>query len=78
MGKQRAESKIEASGEATADTVLTMSECARRAGKSPQTIRRWIFDGLIRAVKHPTGIPGVKESEFNKFYGNSALAARGA
>jgi hypothetical protein len=58
----------------TDDPVLTMSECARRASKSPQTIRRWIIDGLLKAVRHPSGIPGVRQSEFERFYGNSALA----
>lgn len=78
MGKSKNnEAGTATDGMATGDSILTMSECARRAGKSPQTIRRWIFDGLLQSVRHPTGLPGVRESEFNKFYGNCALAARG-
>lgn len=73
MGKARDK---ETDGVATDDPILTMSECARRAGKHPSTIGRWIADGLLKIVRHPTGLPGVRESEFNKFYGNSALAAR--
>lgn len=61
----------------TEDSILTMTECARRAGKHPATIKRWIWDGLLKAVRHPSGILGIRESEFNKFYGNCALAARG-
>ncbi len=80
MGKAKNNEASNGVAEATeaADTVLTMSECARRAGKHPATIKRWIWDGLLKAVRHPSGILGVKESEFNKFYGNSALAARSA
>lgn len=59
------------------DPILTMSECARRANKHPSTIARWIQDGLLKPTRHPTGIPGIRESEFRKFYGNSALAAQG-
>ena len=58
------------------DPILTMSEVARRVGKSPQTVARWIHDGLLRAIRHPSGLPGIRQSEVNKFLGGSALPVR--
>lgn len=31
--------------------MLTVPEAARRAGRDPETIRRWIRDGRLRATK---------------------------
>ena len=31
--------------------MLTVPEAARRAGKDPETVRRWIRSGRLRAIK---------------------------
>ena len=31
--------------------MLTVSQAARRVGRDPETIRRWIRDGRLRAIK---------------------------
>lgn len=55
------------------DPLMTQSEVARALGKSPQTIGRWIADGLLAFTKLPSGLPVVRRSEVNKFLGGSAL-----
>lgn len=35
--------------------LVTVAEAARRFGKSPRTIRRWIVDGRLPAIDTPTG-----------------------
>ena len=55
------------------DAPMNLSEVARVCGKSPQTIKRWILDGLLTAVRMPTGLYGVRRSELRKFLGASAL-----
>ena len=57
------------------DPMLTLSEAGAIVGKSRQTIRRWIADGLLRGVRDPSGLHRVRRSELLKFYGASALAA---
>ena len=32
-------------------SVLTVAEAARRAGRNPETVRRWIREGKLRASK---------------------------
>lgn len=58
------------------DPPLTLSEVARRVNKTPQTVRRWIHDGLLKAIRLPSGLFGVKKSEVEKFIGASALAVK--
>lgn len=41
--------------------MLTVPEAARRAGKNPETIRRWIREGKLRA--HKVGTQHVLEEE---------------
>lgn len=41
--------------------MLTVPEAARRTGKNPETIRRWIRDGRLRA--HKVGTQHVFEEE---------------
>ena len=36
----------------TAVEEITVQEAARRTGRSPETIRRWIWSGRLPAVKH--------------------------
>ena len=56
------------------DPFLSVTEVARQLGKSPQTIGRWINDGLLNGVRRPNGIVAVRQSEVNQFLGGSALA----
>ena len=58
------------------DAPMNLSEIARACGKSPQTIKRWIMDGLLRGVRMPTGLYGVRKSELRKFLGASALQTK--
>lgn len=55
------------------DPILSLHEVARQIGKSPQTIGRWVKDGLIAAIRMPNGFAGVRKSEVNKFLRSSAL-----
>ena len=55
------------------DPPLTLSEVARMCGKHPNTIKRWCIDGLLEAVRLPSGLLGVKRSQVMAFLGASAL-----
>jgi excisionase family DNA binding protein len=55
------------------DPLLNLSEVARQIGKSPQTIARWVQDGLLSAVRLPSGLMAVRKSQVNQFLGSSAL-----
>lgn len=55
------------------DAILSLAEVARQLGKSPQTVARWARDGLITMIRMPSNMPGVRQSEVNKFLGGSAL-----
>lgn len=55
------------------DPILSLHEVARQIGKSPQTIGRWLKDGLLAYIRMPNGLRGVRKSEVNKFLGSSAL-----
>lgn len=67
--------KRTAAGEQS-DEIITMAEAARALGKSPQTVGRWIQDGLLNAVRMPTGIFHLRKSELNKFLDGTALPTR--
>ena len=56
------------------DPVLSYAEIGRLIGKPRQTVWRWANDGLLKIVRNPSGLPGVKLSEFERFYGSSELA----
>jgi excisionase family DNA binding protein len=62
-----------ATATAEGDRFLNLSEVARACSKSHTTIRRWIQDGLLTAVRMPSGLYAVRRSEVNKFLGASAL-----
>lgn len=49
------------------DPILTPEEVGRRLGKSGTTIRRWINDGLLDYVQNPKGLPGVRQSDVNRY-----------
>jgi len=55
------------------DPLLSPTDVGRQLGKSPQTISRWIQDGLLKAIPLPGGRVAVRKSEVNKFLGGSAL-----
>ncbi len=56
--------------------MLTLADVGRQLGRSPQTISRWINDGLLSAVRLPSGLRVVRRSEVNKFLRGSALDAQ--
>ncbi len=63
MAKRKAAADDTAPKTHQEDPLLTMSEVARRIGKHPSTIRRWVDDGLLTAVRLPSGLPAVRESQ---------------
>lgn len=58
------------------DPILNPNEVARQLGKHRNTILNWINDGLLVAIKGPSGLWGVRKSQINKFLGGSALNTR--
>ena len=50
------------------DPIITFAEAGRQIGKPRETIRRWVNDGLIPFVKHPSGLPGIRQSDFDRIY----------
>ena len=55
------------------DPILSGTKIARMCGKTPQTVGNWIRDGLLKSIRLPSGLPGVRQSEVVKFLGASAL-----
>lgn len=55
------------------DPILTPEEVGRRIGKTGQTVRNWIRDGLLEVVRMPNELPGVRQSEVNKLLAGSAM-----
>ena len=55
------------------DPFLSLTEVGRQIGKAPQTVRRWVQDGLILGERRPNGIYAVRQSVVNEFLGGSAL-----
>ena len=51
--------------------MLTVPEAARRAGRNPETVRRWIREGKLRATKVGTQHV-LDEREFADFLGESS------
>ncbi|HHM13051.1 MAG TPA: helix-turn-helix domain-containing protein [Planctomycetaceae bacterium] len=56
--------------------LMTLTDVAKQLGRSPQTIARWINDGLLSAIRLPSGLRVVRRSEVNKFLKGSALDAQ--
>lgn len=56
------------------DPMLTLAEAGRRVGRSANSIKNWINDGLLRSVRDPSGLSRIRQSELEKFYGATALA----
>lgn len=71
--------------------MLTVPEAARRVGKNPETIRRWIREGRLRARKvgsqhviepadllEVTGVPGHRAGEAAGDYGSDRAGGSGS
>lgn len=56
------------------DPMLDLSACERLVGRSRHSIRRWIDDGALRAIRDPSGLVRVRKSELAKFYNGTAWA----
>ncbi len=52
------------------DEGLTVREAARRCGRSPETIRRWIWDGKLPARKLGNQLY-IRETDLQRFAGLS-------
>ncbi len=55
--------------------MLTVPEAARRAGRDPETVRRWIRSGRLRSQKVGTQHL-IEEAELDLLMGTSAGAKR--
>lgn len=55
------------------DPFMSPSEVAKALGKHPNTVYNWIRDGLLKAIRLPTGRLVVRRSEVNKLLSGSAL-----
>lgn len=57
------------------DPIMSPNEVGRLVNKTGNTIRQWIKDGLLRAIKYPgrAGQFGVRRSEALKLIRNSGL-----
>ncbi|MGH9931694.1 MAG: hypothetical protein ACREA9_21030 [Pyrinomonadaceae bacterium] len=58
------------------DPIITMATAGRALNKHPSTIARWIKDGLLNAIRMPSGIFGLRRSELNKFLGGTSLPTK--
>ncbi|TWU22461.1 hypothetical protein Pla52o_35170 [Novipirellula galeiformis] len=48
------------------DPILTYTEAGKMIGKHRSTVGRWVKDGLLKAARHPSGLPGIRKSEIDK------------
>jgi IS30 family transposase len=61
------------------DPILSYGEVARQLGKTHQTVMRWVRDGLFdmnNVLRMPSGMPGIRQSEVNKFLRGTAIETR--
>jgi len=72
MGKQEKKDNFTPHAE---DPMLSLAEAGRLVGRSAGSIKNWIKDGLLRAVRDPSGLSRIRQSELEKFYGATALAS---
>lgn len=57
------------------DPLMTLSEVGQHVGKSPQTIARWIQDGLLEATRVGP-LFKIRRSVLARFLGGTALQTR--
>jgi DNA-binding transcriptional MerR regulator len=50
----------------TDEAGLTLTESARRLGIPPETLRRWVAEGLVRSVAGPHGRPRFRPDEIER------------
>ena len=55
------------------DPLLTCSVVGKMCGKHRSTIGLWVKQGLLPAIKLPSGVPAIRLSDVDKFLGSSAL-----
>jgi len=55
------------------DPILSIPEVGRQLGKSPSTINRWCLDGLLKHLRMPNGMLGVRKSQVNKILAASEI-----
>ena len=55
---------------------LTIGEVAQRLGKTTTTIRRWEREGIIKALRTPTGHRIFPETEINRVLGITSKEAK--
>ena len=55
---------------------LTIGEVAKRLGKTTTTIRRWEREGIIKALRTPTGHRLFAETEINRILGITGVEAK--
>lgn len=55
---------------------ITIGEVAQRLGKTTTTIRRWERDGIIKALRTPTGHRIFPETEINRVLGITSKEAK--
>ena len=59
------------------DPFLSFAECGLLVGRTRQTIRNWVNDGILRAQKDPgSSCRRVRRSDLVRFYGATALAEK--
>jgi predicted site-specific integrase-resolvase len=52
------------------DPILTLSEAAKQIGRHRTTLARWINEGIVKAGKHPSGVPGIRQSQVDAILKN--------
>lgn len=45
------------------DRLVSITEAARQIGKHPNTLRFWIKTGLLKAVRLPSGLLNLRQSQ---------------
>ena len=51
--------------------IITLAEAGRQIGRNKSTISRWVRDGLLPSIRHPSGLPGVYQADFDRLYGTA-------
>lgn len=57
------------------DPLLTLTEVAKRVGKTRPTVAQWVVDGLLECTMIGR-LPHVRESVLDKFLGGTTLVSQ--